>query len=138
LVAERYLRSDQFADELLGLDGVRKHLAHLKSHDERRAWLRSRLSVSCDREKVRVRLDGPLAILRVVAADLSREPCRATILLRDEWQTRVRVMSRLRGQGRGCLSDDEYFEAVERLLRCELRVDPLEVVQAPRPLDPVR
>jgi hypothetical protein len=133
-IATDFVRSDQFLDDVLRSGVVDKPLAHVESQAERRAWLRKRLSVSFEGEKVRVRFDGPVSVLWVVAGELTKDRPDAAAM-RNEWTRRAVVMNRLRGQGRGNVSDADYFEAVRMRVLYDLLVDPPTVLRAPRRVD---
>src|SRR5262245_27286373 len=130
--AAAFLRSDHFLDELLQSAVVETHLAHLASPEERREWLRVRVSVRCDGQKVHVRFDGPLSILAVVANELTRHRPEAPAM-RDEWARRAALLLRLRG--RGCCAvniDDDYYESLRRREWYDLLCDPPTVHRPPR------
>src|SRR5262249_20678060 len=102
-----FVESDAFLEQVVQSSQVEEHLAHLGSKAKRCARLFARLSVHHDGEQIRVRFDGPLSILCVVAFELTRDGGPEAVALRDEYQKRVRAMARLRTVGRGFVTEAE-------------------------------
>jgi hypothetical protein len=138
-----YLRSRGFAQTLAESADVKDCLAHLKTVEERRDWLRGRMRVTYDGKLIRVRLEHPsaaLAALRRVTGHLvapnheaSDEPqfqqvrMILAVLRREQLADRLEQMRR----GGGKATAEEMEEMAAQAGRYEIEANPLKLHAAP-------
>jgi hypothetical protein len=138
--ARVYLRSALLSREVAQAEPVRQALGHLGGDEDRRRWLRDRLSIDLVTTGVaRIRLGSvPANVARAVLGAIVEQvggptpTGKALKLARDRKTQAKTILDRIRRQSSD-VPPEQREAAVAAMARARLGLAPLKVAQAPRP-----